>query len=210
MMKRKKEGEEMYVLVSMINPKLKIQGQQPRQYILTQENIDNFFGGMVKIGEETNIYKRYIKGLEEVEIIGKKIIERIREEGEEGIRGYEEVVETSKGKVKIVYTYIKVEVIYVKGKGRYYIGYKVKSIRNVGIRMFDGIRGLDKENKRGTIEIVKHNKREMVRKGIKYLGNELRGEIYYVENTIYKEENFKDIEKVRVDLGLFIEEMMEE
>lgn len=167
-----KEAEERYV-IKLITPLLKIKGQLPSIYMVTQEELEEVLGQTIKLGVIDINHRRFIREWEEVEVTDIDIIEKEKEKGQEGIRGFEEVIKTRKGKVKIVYTYMKIKVIYAKSKRNtgvkyFYRGYKIEGVRNVGLRMFDGLIPLNRENNRGTINIVKHNKRDLIRKGVKY------------------------------------------
>lgn len=195
--------EEKYYIINLINPVLRIKGQQARTYLVTQERLEKVLGKCITLDKVDINHRRYIKGIEEVELIEEKLIER--EKGmKEGIRGIEEVVNTDKGKVKIVYTHIRVRILYLRGKNCYYRGYIIEKIRNLGIRMYDGLIPLDKINGI-TIEIKEHNKRTNIRKGVSYINNELKSYLGYIDKESSSKEGVKEGE---IEKGLFIEEIM--
>lgn len=202
-------------VINLINPLKQIRGQLPKLYMVTQDEIEDVLGKTLTIGVIDTNHLRFIRGWEEVEVIMVEDIEQDREKGEEGIRGIEQVIKTRKGKIKIVYTYIKIRVIYARSKRTegikyYYRGYKIERVRNIGIRMFDGLIPLDKNNGRETLEIIKSNKRVLIRKGVKYIDNELSSRIGYVETIVENENDLNRLKEERVDISSFIEELIEE
>jgi hypothetical protein len=217
---KERAGEKMkekeYV-IKLISPRKRLKGQIPKLYMGTQEEIGEVLGGCVKIGVIDTAHRLLIREWEEVEIIDiEEIIEQTKDI--ERTAGVEVVVETKREKIKIVYTDIRIKVIYAKSKKDsninnkvyYYRGYKIENIENIGLKIYDGYIPLDKNNARNTIDIKKHNKRKLIKRGVKYIHNEIKGKIAYLETVRGTKKDLFKLKKEKVNLKHFIEELIKE
>lgn len=132
-----------------------------------------------------------------------RLIDESYEEDRAG-QGIERVVATGKGDIKIGYTRIRENRIYVECSGRFYRGIKTFFADLCLIGAMDFV-PLDKSRGDGNIEILMWNKRKAT-KGIRFIHNKIQSVLYVVDMEFGSEEEMQaDLNDPKeLNLGLII------
>lgn len=174
------------------------------EYITTNEDFKKFCKDVIDLEttDKTNsVFRRCVTNIEKAEMLNSLLVE------DRAIQGIEKLIETQNGKVKIGFTKIRKNLIYVyvKANDRYLRGFRVFFADLCLVNAMDFV-PLDKSIGDGNIEILKYNKRKST-KGIKFIHNKIESSLYVVdlEFDTY-EDMLKDIEDPKdVDYSLVIE-----
>lgn len=197
-------------VVGLLSPLHSAKEQNPKLYITTTEELDTFTGGIITLWVQDTANIRYVRGWEEIEVIKIDSIEEIDE------KGIEKIVETrSNGLMKIIYTALKLRIIYAKskntiyneGKRCYYRGYYIDAIKNFGLVTKDGYIPLDKEIGLGNIRTLKHNKRKLIKRGPGYIHNYLECIMGFVDK-VYDTDTDMLNDSSNINLRFFIENLL--
>lgn len=203
-------NEEKRFVVGLLSPYLTVIGQKPILYVTTIDELGLFTGGLIDLLVEDTANIRYVRGWEEVEVIK---IENLVISDEKGM---ERVLHTiRKGSVKIIYTAIKCRIINAKSKDStfesakkyYYRGYYIDEIKNLGIVTKDGYIPIDKGVGVGNTLILQHNKRHLIKRGAKYIHNQLECIMGFIDKVYLNEAEMQN-DKSEIDLGFFIDSLL--
>lgn len=178
------KGQEMYLLTAK-SPLVDYGIEGYAEYIATSQEFKEFTHSVVDLelmeeGVVNTEYAQYVKTFSKV----KKVMELEFED--RAIQGIVKTVDTQKGKVKIGYSRVRENRIYVAGDERYYRGIKVFFADLCLINAMDFV-PLDKSIGFGNIEILKWNKRTST-KAIKFIHNKIQS-ILYVVDMEFESEN---------------------
>lgn len=171
------KGQEIFLLTAK-SPLLGYGIDGYADYITTSQEFKEFTHSVVDLelmeeGVVNTEYAQYVKTFSKVE----KIAEMEHED--RAIQGLVKTVKTSKGKVKIGYSRVRENRIYVAGNNRYYRGIRVFFADLCLVNAMDFV-PLDKSIGFGNIEILKWNKRTST-KAIKFIHNKIQSILYVVD-----------------------------
>lgn len=161
------------------------------KYITTSEEFKTFTSEIVDLekleeGEVNTEYRQFVAAFERV------ILEGESEYEDRAIQGIERLVDTDKGKVKIGFTRVRENRIYVRSEDGFYRGIKVFFADLCLIGAMDFV-PLDKSLGNGNIEILEWNKRKSTKK-IKFIHNKVQSILYVVDME------FESLEKMQNDM----------
>lgn len=177
------------------------------EYITTNEDFKRFCGNVIDL-ENTNksdtLFSRCVESIEKADLLNKVLVE------DRAIQGIQKVIETKKGKVKIGFTRIRKNLIYVlvEDDNRYLRGFSVLFADLCLVHAMNFI-PLDKSTGDGNIQILKYNKRKAT-KGIKFIHNKVESILYMVDLEFETyEEMLQDIDNPKdINYALFIEPIL--
>lgn len=190
------EKEKIYLIEARC-PSLDVDSKEFDNFITSNEDFKKFCQEVFDLEDADPfdpVFLRYVKKFEKVTVCKEKVFE------ERDIQGIQKVVATKKGKVKVGYTRVRENRIYIENNGVYLRGYKVfwADLCLVGAMNFVP---LDKSLGNGNIEILQWNKRKST-KGIRFIHNKVQSIMYVVDMEFSSlEEMQKDIENPK-DLNL--------
>lgn len=177
------------------------------EYITTNEDFKRFCGDVIDLENTHQMdtrFSRCIESIERADRINELLVE------DRAIQGIQKVIETTKGKVKIGFTRIRQNLIYVyvEEDERYLRGFRVLFADLCLVNAMDFI-PLDKSTGDGNIQILKYNKRKST-KGIKFIHNKIESILYVVdlEFDTY-EEMLQDMENPKeINYSLVVEPIL--
>lgn len=180
--------KKQYYLVVGRSPVYGLQAPKFESYITTSDEFKSFCKDMIDLdaeGQEVNAtYSRYIRHISKVSEIGKTEFE------DRAIQGIERTFQTEKGLVKIGFTRIREDRIYVQFDDRYLRGFKVFFADLCLVNSMDFV-PLDKSMGDGNIEIIEWNKRKST-KAVRFIHNKVQSLLYVVDMEFM---TFEDMEK---------------
>ncbi|WP_040660735.1 hypothetical protein [Oscillibacter ruminantium] len=169
-------SKQQFFMVVCRNPNFYPITPKYRTFITTNEEFVEFYQGAFDLvknqGERT--FHNYILMAKPV-VVHTTTIHR----ESDVINGKQRLIPTEKGKVKIGYTKIKEDRIYVELDGVYYRGYKV-TLHDLCLVNAMDFRPLDRSKGDRNIIIIKHNKRKSI-KSIKVAHNIVASRLYILD-----------------------------
>lgn len=201
------EEEKLLYMIRGRSPILECTSSDFFDFIATSEEFKRFTRNVVDI--DAVLSGKPTDSPFGMRFFGKVVTKRGASEFEDrAIQGIERVVETPKGKVKIGFTQIRENRIYVFDGAKYYRGIKVffSDLCLVGAMDYTP---LDKSLGDGNIEIIKWNKRTST-KAIKFIHNKVQS-ILYIQDMEFKteEDMFLDMENPKeLNLSSIIEPLL--
>ena len=195
-----KMSEELY-LIRAKHPAIAKSTTDFANYIATREEFKQYAGEIFDIFEDCQsnaLFRDYVRYFQRV-----RLIDESYEEDRAG-QGIERVVATGKGDIKIGYTRIRENRIYVECGGRFYRGIKTFFADLCLVGAMDFV-PLDKSRGDGNIEILMWNKRKAT-KGIRFIHNKIQSVLYVVDMEFGSEEEMQaDLNDPKeLNLGLII------
>ncbi|WP_324823649.1 hypothetical protein [Sinanaerobacter sp. ZZT-01] len=174
-------------------------------YICTNEDFKRFCNDVFDLEHDKEydpVFSRFVRQVESVV----KVEET--ESEDRTIEGIQKMVETSKGNVKIGYTRVRENRIYVQVGEIYLRGYKIFTADLCLVNAMDFI-PLDKSKGNGNVEIIEWNKRKAT-KGIKFIHNKIENILYLVDMLFQTYEAMReDVENpTELNLTFFIEPLI--
>lgn len=200
-----KLNEKSIYFIRAKSPVLGISEQDFDNYLTTNELFKKFCSNVMdleKSEEYDPITARYLEYKEKVKVFAEHMKEYYEEKGRELI------VDTEKGKVKIGFSRIIENRIYVEWNNVYLRGFRVNMSDLCLIDALDYV-PLDKSEGNGNIEIIRWNKRKAV-KSIKVVHNQVESIMFVVDMVLNTfEEVQEDIQSPKdLNLGLLIETLI--
>lgn len=200
-----KLNEKTIYFIRAKSPVLGISQQSFENYLTTNELFKRFCSNVLDLEQSEEydpVSARYLEYKEKVKVFAEHMQEYYEEKGKELIVG------TEKGKVKIGFSRIVENRIYVEWNNVYLRGFRVNISDLCLVDALDYV-PLDKEVGLGNIEIIKWNKRRAV-KSIKVVHNEVESIMFVVDMVLNTfEEVQEDIEHPKdLNLGLLIESLL--
>ena len=198
-------NENTYIIVAK-SPVLEINSNDYGNYITTNDDFKKFCNDIFDLEAEKNdvnpVFQRYVKKVYSANTVYKTFIE------DRDAEGFKKKVLTKRGNVRIGYSRIRVEYIYVEHNGLYYRGFRV-FFANLCLANANKYTPLDKNYGNGNVEIILWNKRHFT-KAIKYINNKLQTIMYCVDKIFYSlEEAEQDMKNPsESNLGKVIETML--
>lgn len=169
-------NKQQFYMVVCRSPNFYPRTPEFRTFVTTNKEFVEFYQGAFDLiknqGERT--FHNYVLMAEPV-VVHTTTIHR----ESDVINGKQRLIATSKGKVKIGYTKIKEDRIYVELDGVYYRGYKVTFHDLCLVNAMD-FRPLDKSKGDRNIKIIEHNKRKSI-KHIRFAYNIIESRLYVVD-----------------------------
>ena len=169
-------SKQQFYMVVCRNPNFYPITPKYRTFITTNEEFVEFYQGAFDLvknqGERT--FHNYILMAKPV-VVHTTTIHR----ESDVINGKQRLIPTEKGKVKIGYTKIKEDRIYVELDGVYYRGYKV-TLHDLCLVNAMDFRPLDRSKGDRNIKIIEHNKRKSI-KHIRFAYNIIESRLYIVD-----------------------------
>lgn len=168
-------SKQQFYMVVCRNPNFYPITPKYRIFITTNKEFVEFYAGAFDLiknqGERT--FHNYVLMAKPV------VVHTTTTHHESDAKGKQRLITTEKGKVKIGYTKIKEDRIYVELDGAYYRGYKVTFHDLCLINAMD-FRPLDKSKGDRNIKIIEHNKRKSI-KHIKVAYNIIESRLYILD-----------------------------
>lgn len=190
-------NEELF-LVSARHPSLGSAGEFV-DYITTNEDFRRFTSEVFDLTADNRgneLFRQYIRMFQKVQFVGTGLIE------DRAVQGIEKVISTSQGDVKIGYSRVRENRIYVECEGKYLRGIKGFWADLCLVNAMDFV-PLDKSKGDGNIEILMWNKRRSI-KSIKFIHNKVQSILYVVDMEFGSEEEVQaDMENPK-DLNLSV------
>lgn len=190
-------NEELF-LVSARHPSLGSAGEFV-DYITTNEDFRRFTSEVFDLTADNRgneLFRQYIRMFQKVQFVGTGLIE------DRAVQGIEKVISTSQGDVKIGYSRVRENRIYVECEGKYLRGIKGYWADLCLVNAMDFV-PLDKSKGDGNIEILMWNKRKSI-KSIKFIHNKVQSILYVVDMELGSEEEVQaDMENPK-DLNLSV------
>lgn len=190
-------NEELF-LVSARHPSLGSAGEFV-DYITTNEDFRRFTSEVFDLTADNRgneLFRQYIRMFQKVQFVGNGLIE------DRAVQGIEKVIPTSQGDVKIGYSRVRENRIYVECEGKYLRGIKGYWADLCLVNAMDFV-PLDKSKGDGNIEILMWNKRRSI-KSIKFIHNKVQSILYVVDMEFGSEEEVQaDMENPK-DLNLSV------
>lgn len=190
------EKQKLYLIEARC-PSLDVDSKEFDNFITSNEDFQKFCQEVFDLEDADPfdpVFLRYIKRFERVSVCMEKVFE------DRNIQGIQKVVETRKGKVKVGYTRVRENRIYIENNGVYLRGYKVFWADLCLVGAMDFV-PLDKSLGNGNIEIIQWNRRKST-KGIRFIHNKVQSIMYVVDMEFSSlEEMQKDIDNPK-DLNL--------
>lgn len=183
------EKEKLYLIEARC-PSLDVDSKEFDNFITSNEDFKKFCQEVFDLEDADlfdPVFLRYIKRFERVSVCMEKVLE------DRDIQGIQKVVETKKGKVKVGYTRVRENRIYIENKGVYLRGYKVFWADLCLVGAMDFV-PLDKSLGNGNIEILQWNKRKST-KGIRFIHNKVQSIMYVVDME------FSSLEEMQKDIA---------
>lgn len=177
------------------------------EYITTNEDFKRFCQDVIDLEtteKKNRAFMRCIAEIEKADMLDAVLVE------DRAIQGIQKLIETKIGKVKIGFSRIRKNLIYVyvESDDRYLRGFRVYFADLCLVNSMEFV-PLDKWKGDGNIEIIKHNKRKST-KGVKYIHNKIESILYIVDMEFESYgEMKKDIENPKdIDYSLVIEPIL--
>lgn len=190
-------NEELF-LVSARHPSLGSAGEFV-DYITTNEDFRRFTSEVFDLTADNRgneLFRQYIRMFQRVQFVGYGLIE------DRAVQGIEKVITTSQGDVKIGYSRVRENRIYVEFGGKYLRGIRGFWADLCLVNAMDFV-PLDKSKGDGNIEILMWNKRKSI-KSIKFIHNKVQSILYVVDMEFGSEEEVQaDMENPK-DLNLSV------
>jgi len=190
-------NEELF-LVSARHPSLGSAGEFV-DYITTNEDFRRFTSEVFDLTADNRgneLFRQYIRMFQKVQFVGTGLIE------DRAVQGIEKVISTSQGDVKIGYSRVRENRIYVECEGKYLRGIRGFWADLCLVNAMDFV-PLDKSKGDGNIEILMWNKRKSI-KSIKFIHNKVQSILYVVDMEFGSEEEVQaDMENPK-DLNLSV------
>ena len=197
--------ETPFYLIRARSPLLDIESTEYDNFIATNESFKLFCQDVFDLeGSDPldPVFLRYVQYFDRVAVHLKKTRE------DRQIQGIEKLIDLPEGKVKIGYTRVRENLIYVEHKGKYLRGYQVFWADLCLVNAMNFV-PLDKSVGNGNIEILQWNKRKAT-KGVRFIHNKIQSIMYAVDAEFAtKEEMQQDIDNPKeLNLTLLIAPML--
>lgn len=198
------EDDEVF-FISVKHPQESISAEY-EDFLATNEDFKRYCSEVFSLEPdnptESMALKRYIRAKKSVKVIKQTYTEDKAE------KGFRRTITTKKGNVKIAYTEVKENRIYVQVGNLYLRGYRV-FLADLCLDSSTGFIPLNNADNVGNIEILQYSKRSC-RKGVKYIKNKLQNILYIVDRVFMTERQMQnDIENPKeVDLSKFVKKLL--